>query len=56
MNSDQVARQEKYLQELTNRRNQLYKQLLRNPKNTRPALEIKTLDDKIWELRFSKNG
>jgi hypothetical protein len=43
-----------YLEQLTDKRNRLFKLLLMNPKNTRPASEIKILDDKIWELRFRK--
>ena len=54
MNPDQPNDQQKYLEALVHRRNQLFKQLLKDPRNTRPALEIKTLDDKIWELRFPK--
>lgn len=51
MDSDQLN-EEKYLEELVARRKQLFQQFLRNPTNTRPALDIKVLDDKIWELRF----
>jgi hypothetical protein len=42
----------KNLEELTVKRNLLFAQLLKNPSDTRPALEIKTLDDEIAKMRF----
>lgn len=44
----------KNLKELTVKRNLLFAQLLKNPSDTRPALEIKTLDDQIAKLRHAK--
>jgi hypothetical protein len=46
----------KYLEELTNKRNRLFELFVINPRDTRPALEIKALDDKIWEMRFRKSS
>jgi len=39
---------------LINKRNRLFDKFLKNPKNTRLALEIKAIDDEIWELCLRK--
>jgi hypothetical protein len=43
---------EEKLEELTSKRNLLFAQLSKNPSDTRPALEIKVLDDEIMQLRI----
>jgi hypothetical protein len=49
-----IHEEKKNLGELTAKRNLLFSQLLENPLDTRPALEIKVLDDQIAELRVRK--
>jgi hypothetical protein len=44
----------KNIEELTAKRNLLFAQLLKNPTDTHPAVEIKLLDDEIAELRVRK--
>jgi hypothetical protein len=49
-----IHEEKKDLEELTARRNVLFAQLLKNPLDTLPALEIKAIDDQIAELRVRK--
>jgi hypothetical protein len=54
VNKTRIQDEKKYLEELAAKRDRLFNLLLKNPRDTHPALEIKILDDKIWELRFRK--
>jgi hypothetical protein len=46
--------EKKDLEELVVKRNLLYAQLLKDPSATRPAVEIKAIDDEIAKLRLRK--